>query len=1209
MKKTLLSLALCMLCVVVYGTTWYRTADPINVGEMTVLYGLESSNSNTTTTNSWSCNSSIVSLSKKQNGLVCEVTGLSAGTAEVKCTVTSYNPTSGTSYNYLIYTVTVNEVPLDPGTWSGNTLTIGGNATDSDYDVPYNNWYRYSTVQALYTPKEIGKSGTINSIAFKVANANSFPTSEVKVYLGHKSGIFTSESDYVKSSNLTLVYDGKPTLGQSTGWETLTFNKGSFTYNGTDNLVVVVTRKSDNYTGSLKYYYYTGSGFTLYRRSDSDAGYGEVTNTYSYTKSTDRPTIRMVFATSQGTATGDIAINETNFPDANFRSFLLSQSYGQDGVLTGSEIAGVKSIDVGYKSISTLKGIEHFTELTNLSCYGNYLTSLDVSRNTALTNLNCYGNYLTSLDVSKNTALTNLNCSADQLTSLDVSKNMALTQLYCNNNQLTSLDVSKNTALTVLYCYNNQLTFLDVSKNTALTTLECDRNQLTALDVSKNTALTTLECDRNQLTALDVTKNTALTRLDCYSNQLAALDVSKNIALTNLSCHDNQLTSLDVSKNTALIWLYCHSNQLTSLDVSKNTALKLLNFTGNKIKGTNMDNLINSLRQNNTTSTYNFYVIDNSNGDEGNVCTKSQVAAVKAKGWTPNYYNGTSWVEYEGSEDNNAIVINGLYYAIITSNDINDAINEDDGLIGVFTSNTDVAVVTSAPKGSEYTGAIKIPSSIELNGITYAVEALTADAFEGTSITSVLLPNSMRLIAAGAFQNCIGLTNITIPSSVKCICEDAFSGCTGLTSIISEIEEPFPVKSSVFKNVTAILYVPYGTKAKYDATDGWNQLTITEMEPAGLQDGDTFTEAGITYQVISASEKTAQLKRGADVSGVVNIPSEVNGFTVKAIGKAAFRELRNITVVTIPNSVITMERSVFDDCSNLTSVSIPGSVTSIGVRLFTSCKKLTSVTVANDNPVYDSRNNCNAIIETATNKLIVGSIASVIPESVVTIGPRAFEEIGGMVNVVIPEGVTGIEELAFVDCSDLKEVTLPSTLTSISMDAFGECPSITKVVCLITNPFAIDKWTFGIEDTNYAGYFNPVVYNTATLYVPAGTSALYQATDGWNLFANIEELDEGLKDGDEFASNVTESLTLWLKVISAENKTCEVIGLSDRKWAGALTIPATIDLFGYTVTAIGRQAFCYFDNLTSITIPNTVTTIGDEAFKSKHSLIVLDLQV
>ncbi|WP_455430391.1 hypothetical protein, partial [Porphyromonas canoris] len=197
--------------------------------------------------------------------------------------------------------------------------------------------------------------------------------------------------------------------------------------------------------------------------------------------------------------------------------------------------------------------------------------------------LNCYGQKITSLDVSKNIALKVLNCSYNynSLTSLDVSKNTALTTLYCTDNSLTSLDVSKNTALTVLHCYSNSLTSLDVSKNTALTELYCGSNKFTSLDVSKNTALTELNCTSNSLTSLDVSKNTALTVLYCGSNKFTSLDVSKNTALTVLNCSSNSLTSLDVSKNTALTTLYCSSNSLTSLDVSKNTALTIFSCENN----------------------------------------------------------------------------------------------------------------------------------------------------------------------------------------------------------------------------------------------------------------------------------------------------------------------------------------------------------------------------------------------------------------------------------------------------------------------------------------------------------------------------------------------------------------------------------------------------------------------------------------------------
>ena len=277
----------------------------------------------------------------------------------------------------------------------------------------------------------------------------------------------------------------------------------------------------------------------------------------------------------------DILINEENFPDENFRSWLLSKSYGSDGVLTEEEIAGVSEISVR-ESIQNLKGIEYFT------------------------------------------ALTRLDCSFNQLTSLDMSKNTALTRLDCDFNQLTSIDVSENIALTYLSCYFNQLTSLDMSKNTALTGLSCHINQLTSLDVSKNTALT---------------------ELYCYSNQLTSLDVSKNTELQDLRCDANQLTSLDVSKNTALRELYCSSNQLTSLNVSKNTALTILDCHQNRIKGDGMDALITSLPI--VSSRAIMFVIYNEN--EQNVMTSTQVAAAKAKGWMPRYYDGTNWKEYVGS--------------------------------------------------------------------------------------------------------------------------------------------------------------------------------------------------------------------------------------------------------------------------------------------------------------------------------------------------------------------------------------------------------------------------------------------------------------------------------------------------------------------------------------------------------------------------------
>ena len=288
------------------------------------------------------------------------------------------------------------------------------------------------------------------------------------------------------------------------------------------------------------------------------------------------------------------------FADANFKAYCVENfDRDGDGEISLEEAQAVTTINVNTENIASLKGIEQFENLQNLTCTPNFkksssgsngwhlynsngeeviglLTTLDLSKNTKLKTLNCDGNQLTSLDVSGATALNTLYCYFNQLSSLDVSHNTTLRTLYCYYNRLTTLDVSSNPALTLLWCESNQLTSLDVSHNTALKELLCYSNQLTSLDVSGNPALTDLDCHFNQLTSLDVSHNTALKELRCYSNQLTSLDVSGNPSLTRLECDDNQITSLDVSSNTALESLSCDGNQLPSLDLSQNTALTYL---------------------------------------------------------------------------------------------------------------------------------------------------------------------------------------------------------------------------------------------------------------------------------------------------------------------------------------------------------------------------------------------------------------------------------------------------------------------------------------------------------------------------------------------------------------------------------------------------------------------------------------------------------
>ena len=267
-------------------------------------------------------------------------------------------------------------------------------------------------------------------------------------------------------------------------------------------------------------------------------------------------------------AAGSVDINETNFPDAKFRSFVKENlDKNKDDILDAGEIAAVKKIEANKMGIKSLKGIGFFTALETLKCWDNELTGLDLSKNTKLTSLSCSENELTALDVSKNTELTRLYCGSNRLTALDVSKNKKLEELDCESDsllsymKLTKLDVSQNKALKKLNCYGVKMKELNVSGCTALERLDCGGNRLDALDVSTNVNLTELRCSSNQLDELDVSNNPKLKYLSCRNNLLAALDVSQNLELERIVCERNGLTSLDLDKNKKINFIQLTEHQ------------------------------------------------------------------------------------------------------------------------------------------------------------------------------------------------------------------------------------------------------------------------------------------------------------------------------------------------------------------------------------------------------------------------------------------------------------------------------------------------------------------------------------------------------------------------------------------------------------------------------------------------------------------------
>ena len=240
---------------------------------------------------------------------------------------------------------------------------------------------------------------------------------------------------------------------------------------------------------------------------------------------------------------GYIAINETNFPDPNFRDYMARNwDQNNDKYFSPSEIAAAKWITCDNlwegQPIKSLKGIEYFTEIWELTCVYNDLTEIDLSHNTKLEYLNCHHNKLEKLDVSGLPLLKTFYCGQNKLQSIDVSKNKQLKDFSCKENPLNTLDVSQNTELEELDCVGNNLTELDVSENKKLKELWCYTNKLSNLDLRNQTELEVLGCRENPLSVLSISANTKLKKLYVNKTNLTSLDATNNTALEEFNGKD-----------------------------------------------------------------------------------------------------------------------------------------------------------------------------------------------------------------------------------------------------------------------------------------------------------------------------------------------------------------------------------------------------------------------------------------------------------------------------------------------------------------------------------------------------------------------------------------------------------------------------------------------------------------------------------------------
>ena len=459
---------------------------------------------------------------------------------------------------------------------------------------------------------------------------------------------------------------------------------------------------------------------------------------------------------------------------------------------------------------------------------------------------------------------------------------------------------------------------------------------------------------------------------------------------------------------------------------------------------------------------------------------------------------------------------------------------------------------------NSYRGNIVIPNSISYDGTIYSVTLIGNEAFyKCSSLSSVTIPNSVTSIGSLAFA-LSGIASVTLGSGISSIPTDVFYECNNLIDIHWNSKN-----CSDFSNDN-LFYRPSNFHNNFDIRRNIKTFTFgdsVEYIPAHLCDGLTnITSIEIPNSVTSIGERAFN---GCTRLTSIEIPNSVT-----SIG-GAFSDCTGLTSVIIGNNVTEIGAYAFSGCTGLTSIEIPNSVTSIGERAFSGCIGLTSVTLGN---------------------------------GVTSIGERAFYGCTGLTSIEIPNSVTSIGDRAFYGCSSLTSITIPNSVTSIGDDAFSGCTSLTFVNITAKNieDYCKNSVINELSRSDISCAIKLVINGEEIkdLVIPEGIDIIDSyAFYGCSSLTSITFPTSVTSIG-EYAFRYCSSLTS----IQWNAKKCNDLSPSSDAPFYDIKKQITFFTFGDSVEYVPAY-LCYdMSELTSITIPNSVTSIGNSAFSGCSSL-------